>query len=390
MAAPVKGIQETVSEGHPWHSRKREKIKGDVGGDFYTKKQYVIDPNRIVHIEGSSFAFGDPAFWTHHTYDGPIHPADFDVSTNRVFPPSAESGTSSLNALGATAIARCKPTNSVADVATFLGELMKEGLPSLVGSQTWKDRSVGPKQAGSEFLNVEFGWLPIVDDVRSFAHAVRHADTVLKQYERDAGRIVRRRYNFPQKTEQLSQTKLTLASNFYNGVMKPGPGSPIIGAPYGDGIRTHTVSRRQWFSGAFTYHLPTGYDSRNAMKSMAQRADKLFGIDLTPEVLWNIAPWSWAVDWFSNTGDVISNLSDWATDGLVMQYGYMMEHTISKYTYSMDPSGTTRKVPVSDVSFVTETKRRVRANPFGFGITWDGLSPRQGAILTALGLSRSR
>jgi hypothetical protein len=120
----------------------------------------------------------------------------------------------------------------------------------------------------------------------------------------------------------------------------------------------------------------------------AALADKLFGISLTPEVLWNLAPWSWAVDWFSNTGDVISNLSDWASDGLVLQYGYMMEHTVSSYTYSMSPTGIYRGVPAPPVSFVTETKIRRRASPFGFGINLSALSARQNAILVALGLSR--
>jgi ABC-type polysaccharide/polyol phosphate export permease len=73
-----------------------------------------------------------------------------------------------------------------------------------------------------------------------------------------------------------------------------------------------------------------------------------------------------------------------------------MEHSIAKDTYSFYHSpnyiGTgnnpRRKMEVSDMVILSETKQRYRANPFGFGITWDGLSPLQLAIAAALGITR--
>jgi len=124
------------------------------------------------------------------------------------------------------------------------------------------------------------------------------------------------------------------------------------------------------------------------MARHALEAKKLLGISLTPETLWNLAPWSWTVDWFSNAGDVISNVSDWATDGLVMRYGYLMEHSIVKDTYLMNGTGSKSVPSCPPLQLVTETKLRKRANPFGFGLTWNGLSAVQLAILGALGISR--
>jgi len=124
------------------------------------------------------------------------------------------------------------------------------------------------------------------------------------------------------------------------------------------------------------------------MARYARYADKLLGISPTPDALWNLAPWSWAIDWFSNTGDVVSNISDWATDGLVMQYGYQMVHTITRDNYV--PLGS----DLIDGSFsrpftmVVETKQRRKANPFGFSLSWNGLSPVQQAIALAIGLTR--
>jgi hypothetical protein len=125
------------------------------------------------------------------------------------------------------------------------------------------------------------------------------------------------------------------------------------------------------------------------MDRFARKADLLFGTTLTPEVLWNIGPWSWAVDWFANTGDVISNLSSVAKYGLVMPYGYMMETTIVKDTYTLRENPLKQAITIRPLTFVTITKKRVRAHPFGFGVTWEGLSPLQLAILAALGISRS-
>jgi hypothetical protein len=36
----------------------------------------------------------------------------------------------------------------------------------------------------------------------------------------------------------------------------------------------------------------------------------------------------------------------------------------------------------------TTVKRRIRANPFGFGVTYDGLDAYQMSILAALGITR--
>jgi len=161
--------------------------------------------------------------------------------------------------------------------------------------------------------------------------------------------------------------------------------------PRGEIYRIDRTWRQVWFSGAFTYHLPTDFFSRNAMVSAGAKARTLLGLDLTPEVLWNSAPWSWAIDWFSNAGDVISNFSDWANDGLVLRYGYVMEHSFvtSTYVHNTPHRLKNRSVVVSPVVACVETKRRQKATPYGFAISWDSFTPRQLAITAALGITRA-
>jgi len=79
-----------------------------------------------------------------------------------------------------------------------------------------------------------------------------------------------------------------------------------------------------------------------------------------------------------------------ASDGLVMKYGYIMEHTLVRDTYYFwGPTGyKSRNVHPMPITFVTETKVRRRATPYGFGLTFGGFTTLQKSILAALGISR--
>lgn len=371
------GTQVTASEGHPFR-RARQGALEDLGGPFRTNKTYVKSP-----LEAQRFVFpekysGGLDAYVRDVYRGVMLP--FAPSS---FPPSGESVDSELTRLGATAIARCRPTNSVANLATALGELFKDGLPHLISSQGWASKTQSLRQAGDEYLNVQFGWRPLISDITSFGTGVIRVDSAIRQLERDAGKVVRRSYYFPTKTSKVTEV---MASSAY----PVGPvNNPQNFSRFGDVIRTRETVQRQWFSGAFSYHMPVGLDSRSKLGRYALLADRL-GLKLTPETLWNLAPWSWAVDWFSNTGDVISNLSDFAEFGLVLRYGYMMEHTIVTDTYSLEGGQLSDGTPFicPPLVLVNETKVRKQANPYGFGVSWDTLSTFQLSILSALGITR--
>jgi hypothetical protein len=128
------------------------------------------------------------------------------------------------------------------------------------------------------------------------------------------------------------------------------------------------------------------------MARLALEAKKLLGLSLTPDTVWNLTPWSWMVDWVSNAGDVVSNISDALFDGLVLRYGYMMEHTLTSDEYFfVGPTGfqPTNGPRPSSITLHHEVKKRVKATPYGFGLTWTSFTTRQLAILAALGITRS-
>lgn len=398
----IEGEQMTVSEGHPFLPSKGKGTK-DIGGDFYTIRRGFNDLREEIVNPQPLWRLRNPEDTQHYT--GPlyaINPVTYSALTpnNRWFPPSQwpsdlSSSNSQLDALGSTAIARCEPTRSPANLSVALGELVKEGLPSMIGARSWKDRhkeNVG-HNAGGEYLNVQFGWLPIISEVKSLASSVVKAEELMSQYERDSGRLVRRRYEFP-LDRSITVTDITPAggADIYlaNNVMYNAYTADNSGRANRKRFLEREIVRKRWFSGAFTYYLPNDYYSRGEMYKKMVFANRILGLELTPETMWELAPWSWAIDWQSNIGDVMHNVAAFANDGLVMRYGYLMEHTIIKDTYTNTGANIrgygNRSITTT---FQTEVKRRRRATPFGFGLELGALSPRQLAIMAALGLTKT-
>lgn len=293
------------------------------------------------------------------------------------------------NSLGATAISRCTPTSPNASLAQFVGESIQE-LPRMIGASFMRDKAINFRNLGDEYLNVQFGWLPFINDIKKIVRSMSNASSLLAQFQRDSGRQVRRSYRFaPSVTSTLSREYVSYP------ILNAGPSN--VYRVDADGTRSHLdklvrLDRKVWFSGAFTYYLPPPPDGVfEKISEFERKADYLLGTRITPEVLWELAPWSWLVDWFSNVGDIISNASRLGQDGLVIRYGYLMVHTKETHDYSTLPGLTTKydeKLPVFTASFSRETKRRVRATPYGFGVDLSGLSGTQLSILAALGMTR--
>lgn len=374
-----KGRQYTVSEGHV--PSKDGKYRA--GGPFYTiRMQQNVGIRSVVLTGGGSNKT--------QKYVGPITlgAPSLDISDKSIDSFRSRSNFDDLDEDGATAIAQCEPTNPVATLGTGLTEAFKEGLPSLPGYQSWKSRLGILKNAGSEFLNAEFGWLPLVGEVEDTASAIRHHRDVIQQYERDANRQVRRRFVYPEEHSSETLSKVEGRAGFIGGSTgnfnAPTPG--II-------TTTREVTRRRWFEGAFVHPpLVTG-DSMTKTLNAGTEADKLFGLSLTPNLLWELTPWSWAADYFTNAGDVIHNVTAMTQYGLIMRYGYMMEEKSEIITRSIDRSGLRKDATGTDVgncpssSTVITSKVRRPANPFGFGFTGADLSTTQWAILAAVGIS---
>jgi len=361
------------------HGNYRSRLgKHDVGGAFHSlthelSEQFVgpkvwraaskgsADNNKFVeNYQGSYFA-------------------KFSVIADAHFPSVPIALDSELDQWGTTAIARVLPTNPLAGLAVAFGELKREGIPAVLGANLMKEKIGRARGAGAEYLNSEFGWRPLVNEVLSLVGAIERSDKILKSYEDNSGTLIRRTYTWPL---EITTSETSTTGNYP---------SPALRTQYWSSTGTLTTftktTVKKWFEGVFTYYLaPQG-----SMLRKEQIAAKQFGHRITPEVLWNLTPWSWAADWVSNIGDVIHNISAFQNDGLVMPWGYSMCQTTKEVSYHI--SGARSKYDNIDVAcsqtLTSIRRQRKKATPFGFGLELDGFSNRQWAILGALGLTRS-
>ena len=376
-----------ISEGH---ARNRKTGTWQGGGPFH-----VTHTGPFYELGSVYNAFNG----TERVYSGPVIgivkdstpiKEHYNGTINKSFDES------SMNADGTTAISLVAPTNPTANLSTALAESYREGNPSLPGIQSWKQRTNAAKAAGSEYLNYQFGWAPLVGEVHSVVNAARYHRDIMSNYRHNEGKNIHRRFDF--SPEIITWEESVLASP----VFRPLPSTFNSGE-----VGNHEAqivcekTRKRWFEGCFTYGGPSETDYFRRALGFGSEADAVYGLTLTPDVLWNLTPWSWAVDWFTNAGDVIKNISNFALAGLVMRYGYMMEET--SYTYytrhnpvsyrtllSQNPTKTGKAVMgANSRGITTVTKSRCPANPFGFGVGWEGLSPTQLAITAALGITRA-
>lgn len=363
--------QEILSEGHHISALGQG---GDEGGPFYSSRQYVQLDVTDVRVYNTYWGAAGTAM--PHQFLAVQSPESWPVEAEFRSP-------SSILADGTTAIARCEPTNPTFSAATFLGEL-RAGAPRAVGTELFKDQVGKARGAGSEYLNYQFGWKPTLSDAQKFFSSVRRFSKETDTFARRSGSNIRQGYDF----EPLETEEEVVPPVQYWAIGNTIPNLYLQGNLTSNEVRL-VYKRKTWFSGAFTYYLPPAEDLGGSLE-WADKANKAFGIYITPEVLWNLAPWSWAADWFANTGDIVHNISQMAVYNLMLRYGYIMEHTVAEVHHRM-----TGTLPVTegnasvsaDVIFGHEYKRRFRASPFGFGTNFDDISPFQWSIAGALGLS---
>lgn len=311
-----------------------------------------------------------------------------------------------LISLGTTAINRCRPNKPGVDVLVSIAELKRDGLPHMIGSLAARTKTVRDafRNGGKEYLNEAFGWSPLLNDLRRLCETVINSKKLLEQHERDVSRLIRRRYYFDPETETqnidggavASQSKYwplsstPVADNWSVNARNWGSNADRVSID-------HVTENQTWFSGGFRFYERTVPQALESLAKYEEQANLLLGTRLDPEVLWNLVPWSWLVDWFFNFGDIIGNISAIVADQLVVQHGYIMQ------TQTITTEVTTRNLvfrggnlgtswlggyrPLSNSRSIVRNWR-FRALPYGFGLTYSDLTPNQWAILGALGMTR--
>jgi hypothetical protein len=231
-----------------------------------------------------------------------------------------------------------------------------------------------------------------VRDIEAIAGAVINSQKLTEQYLRDSGRQVRRRYDFPEIHTNLSYIKeVAVFDGVFAGLGNNDQNLAEPGFAIDRGRVGQVVNhdRKIWFSGAYTYYLGTGKDPVSQLNLYASLARKLVGARISPEVLWELQPWSWLVDWVFNIGAILENIESFQTDKLVMKYGYLMCTDVVTSDITVWNHAFRGRFPTVSATFKTTRKQRVRATPYGFGLDPSTWSPERWAILAALGLTKT-
>lgn len=289
---------------------------------------------------------------------------------------------------GATGWNRYRPTRPSVNIGQSIGEAKE--IPRMLRTSakgfhdTW--RSLGgsktrfaPKKLANHWLNHQFGWVPFLSDLRGLYETTKKLDTKLKRLRKYNGKWEKRGGTFD--TDSVTE----VVSHVTNTVgLWPTPAG-VVNASGGERKYTRTTSRRCWFTARFRYWIP---GNPEGWYWKARAIAMLYGLQPSPSLIWELTPWSWLIDWWSNAGDVIASISSSVLDNLAAKQAYVMRRSVQKVDfYGLQALLDGQRIQCS-WSAEYERKSRAVASPFGFGLSEDDFTLRQWSILGALGLSK--
>jgi hypothetical protein len=287
------------------------------------------------------------------------------------------------SSFGAQAWNRFKPGKPVVSLGQAIAEL--KDTPQLLFKRIKKFRDLG-----GNYLALEFGWKPFLRDIFDLLKSIKSIDKQVAQLKRDNGVWIRRKgILFTDEDEDNYDSPIDGGYMLY-----PNNAATVSTFRIIDKYKLSIKSTRTCsFSGKFRYYIPGLKSQKWGDVSAIQR---LWGLELDPELLYELFPYSWLADWYSNLGDVISNLCSDLEDHLVAKYAYVMLHTKKDYVAECDFKVRTMHNWTKDewFSYYAKTsthydlKSRATASPFGFNLNLPDLSAWQKSILIALGISR--
>jgi hypothetical protein len=412
-------------EKHPWIQTfdlydngygvptcREKRLRYREGGPLhiYTCEVPVVEIQHIGTYIGQDFrSFGGYA----RVYEGGFAPANWshgfseldflNAGYSGLIGPDFESPAS----YGAEAYNRYAPKTQAFDAMQFLfddiadlpGQLKTTSEAFHLGYDGFIRESYGPFGRGArarnemsslrfmaeQNLNYQFGWAPFIGDMIKLYDAYNSFNKRYAQVKRDNGHWIRRGGTVATAREVSEVTTVNGA-----GVVYPA----LTGDFYRDPANSVTtklwtsVDRDIWFRGQFKYYIPGFHKDLNDLDQyeLMMAAIRHYGLSINPSVVWELTPWTWLVDWFSNAGAVINNISRVMTDQLVSRDACIMGH--AKHVAWNDSTIHLNSGDIHCLWYQTaDTKKRLLANPYGFGLSYDDLSYRQLSILVSLGIT---
>ncbi len=338
------------------------------------------DESRVTGVPSNQGTIGNPIAWS---------PRSFRLDQKISY--------SSVQKQMSDVFANMSPEHEDASILVSAVELLRGDVPSVLKNfrKYWDEGQSLAKTLGSEYLNISFGWTPLMNE---FAGIVKHFMTLDRLLYYDSTRR-HRHWVGPSASSTVQTANAVVASNQnLNSLSYTRDSQAQLTS---GGISGTVLDSYTWFQ---DYRL----SARFAGIARPSRAADMFndkalavlgnlGIVNDPDLVWELAPFSWLADWAVNIGSGMENATYYSKSngGRSIDYAYVStKTTVSEerrvLTLNAQPVTTTQRIDNGKSSIVTTQLDRRRVSPFGIGVDLSGLSSGQFNILVALGLAKSR
>lgn len=369
-------------------------ITSDAGHAFHTFK--CLPPSGSYESFARNIYTGEILNRRRGKYYFPIPATSWDFAfmryplpgTTSIFPPSQVFSNNQItNAFdGYKAVTEQSTFNNMLPDAGQFGfgetlvELAKGNLPKAIpdlARRIKKGKLLDPKgtgkDLGSDYLNLQFGIVPIVSDFyKLLTVGIAVTENILSSYNRKRG-------SYPH-LEDISLTPYIL---FEDGSTASDTNFRLSG----------TVSSNINMSAKF---IKLRNDKLSDDAEIA--FDLLQKLGFNQRLTWDLMPWSWFIDWFTGMGNSIENAITLNGSNKRFSTAYASSTVKTNYISLGSPGSFERKGQVYSgwqtiergtvPGFFATSTYRTMGSPLGFGLNPRNFSPYQWSILVSLGLAK--
>jgi hypothetical protein len=261
-----------------------------------------------------------------------------------------------------------KPSlNNDSSIINFLIEAVQlkdlfdvEAIKTLIG----KSRGLTLGQIMSkDFLNLQFGWLPTIGDIESLFDRLKNGQKAIDVYIKKQNQVLTSHY-------------VEVHDDIKTDVDRTDGGYPNVHC-------VHKVTGQKTVATMkYKYSIPRLESLNKDLIKLLGFAD-LLGISSIRAIVWEGTPWSFAIDWIVNVGDVIAQYDTDFLDSDVTVIDYCVSHkyTISEVYTAWRNVGGVAKCG----SITTDRYRRTRQLPdsTAFGLKESGRYGAKQMLLSA-------
>lgn len=243
-------------------------------------------PNPLLIRRWSDRAFmysGDSQYWRISNWNISLNPYGF--------PPESISGQLSDEAIVTQGLARTNPSRPYVDPGLLLQDL--KDIPGMIRDLgrfiTSGYKIVSPLMLSHGFISWEFGWAPLIDDIKKLLDFHSAVEKRKKELQKLRNGGLRRRYSARAVTQQFQ----------FLGMYTP--------ALYGGSPQANVYAEatsNKWVTVRYVPTADTPPLDANDQEALARSL--VFGLNLSVSSIWELLPWSWLVDWCSSVGDVLA------------------------------------------------------------------------------------